>query len=220
MRALACDPVSAFGGVIASSLPLDGEAAARIGQLFAEVVVAPAVNQEAREAFLAKKNLRVLTAQRPAAPAPRLRVIDGGLLVQRPDVGWDESWRVVTERTPSEDELAALTLAWRVAKHAPSNAVVIANATATVGIGAGQPSRVDSCRIAVEKAGVAGLPLAGTAAGSDAFFPFPDGVEVLAEAGVSAVAQPGGSVRDAEVIEAANRLGIAMMFTGRRHFRH
>jgi len=220
VRALACDPVSAFGGVIASSLPLDGEAATRIGQLFAEVVVAPAVNQEAREAFLAKKNLRILTAQRPAAPAPRLRVIDGGLLVQSADAGWDESWRVVTERTPSEDERAALTLAWRVAKHAPSNAVVIANATATVGIGAGQPSRVDSCRIAVEKAGAAGLSLAGTAAGSDAFFPFPDGVEVLAEAGVSAVAQPGGSVRDAEVVEAANRLGIAMVFTGRRHFRH
>ncbi len=113
-----------------------------------------------------------------------------------------------------------MTLAWRVAKHAPSNAVVIANATATVGIGAGQPSRVDSCRIAVEKAGAAGLSLAGTAAGSDAFFPFPDGVEVLAAAGVSAVAQPGGSVRDAEVVEAANRLGMAMVFTGRRHFRH
>jgi phosphoribosylaminoimidazolecarboxamide formyltransferase / IMP cyclohydrolase len=220
VRALACDPVSAFGGVIASSLPIDGEAAARIAQLFAEVVVAPAFDEGARELFRAKKNLRVLAAQAPVAPAPRLRVIDGGLLVQGADAGWDESWRVVTERAPDGDEPAALALAWRVAKHTPSNAVVVANATATVGIGGGQPSRVDSSRIAVEKAAAAGLSVAGTAAGSDAFFPFPDGVEALAAAGVTAVAQPGGSVRDPEVIAAANRLGLAMVFTGRRHFRH
>jgi phosphoribosylaminoimidazolecarboxamide formyltransferase/IMP cyclohydrolase len=162
----------------------------------------------------------VLVAPPPMGAQPRLRVIDGGLLVQTPDEGWEEEWRTVTERPPGQDELAAMRLAWRVAKHAPSNAVVAASGTATVGIGAGQPSRVDSCRIAVEKARAAGLSLAGCAAGSDAFFPFPDGVETLAAAGVTAVAQPGGSVRDADVIAAANRLGIAMVFTGRRHFRH
>ncbi len=162
----------------------------------------------------------MLIAPPPADATPRLRVIDGGLLVQGPDVGWDEEWRVATGRAPSEAESRALRLAWRVAKHAPSNAIVVANDRATVGIGGGQPSRVDSCRIAVEKAKAAGLTTAGTAAGSDAFFPFPDGVEVLAAAGVTAVAQPGGSVRDADVIAAADRLGIAMVFTGRRHFRH
>jgi phosphoribosylaminoimidazolecarboxamide formyltransferase/IMP cyclohydrolase len=219
-RALACDPVSAFGGVIASSMPIDEEAAGRITQVFAEVIVAPEVTDGARKVFAAKKNLRVLLAPPPDRPLPRLRAIDGGLLVQSPDVGWDEEWRVVTERAPSAAESNALRLAWRVAKHSPSNAIVIANDRAVVGIGAGQPSRVDSCRIAVEKATVAGLSPAGAGAGSDAFFPFPDGVEVLAAAGVTAVAQPGGSVRDADVIAAANRLGLAMVFTGRRHFRH
>ncbi|MGE5236092.1 MAG: bifunctional phosphoribosylaminoimidazolecarboxamide formyltransferase/IMP cyclohydrolase [Acidobacteriota bacterium] len=219
-RALACDPVSAFGGVIASSLPIDVDAARRIVELFAEVVVASEIDDEARRVFAAKKNLRVLLAPRPATGLPRLRVLDGGLLAQTPDEGWDESWRTVTRRSPSDDESAALTLAWRVAKHAPSNAIVIASSSATLGVGAGQPSRVDSCRIAVEKARAANLSLAGSAAGSDAFFPFPDGVEVLAAAGVTAVAQPGGSVRDAEVVAAADRLGLAMVFTGRRHFRH
>ncbi|HVN31887.1 MAG TPA: bifunctional phosphoribosylaminoimidazolecarboxamide formyltransferase/IMP cyclohydrolase [Thermoanaerobaculaceae bacterium] len=220
VRALACDPISAFGGVIASSQPIDEEAAARIAELFAEVVVAPEVSEGARKVFAGKKNLRVLLAPPPAGARPRLRVIDGGLLVQTPDEGWDEEWRPVTDRAPTADESAALRLAWRVAKHAPSNAVVAASATATLGIGGGQPSRVDSCRIAVEKARAAGLSLAGSAAGSDAFFPFPDGVETLAAAGVTAVAQPGGSLRDADVIGAANRLGLAMVFTGRRHFRH
>jgi len=218
--ALACDPVSAFGGVIASSMPLDGEAASRITEVFAEVVIAPAADDEARRAFAAKKNLRVLLADPPVPGSPRLRTVDGGLLVQTPDEGWAEEWRTVSQRGPTEDETSALKLAWRVTKHAPSNAIVVANASATVGIGAGQPSRVDSCRIAVEKARAARLELAGTAAGSDAFFPFPDGVETLAAAGVTAVAQPGGSVRDAEVIAAADRLGVAMVFTGRRHFRH
>jgi phosphoribosylaminoimidazolecarboxamide formyltransferase/IMP cyclohydrolase len=220
VRALACDPVSAFGGVIASSLPLDEEAATRITELFTEVVVAPGLTEGARKLFAAKKNLRLLVAQPPVGAQPHLRAVDGGLMVQTPDEGWEEEWRVVTERAPTEEELAAMRLAWRVAKHAPSNAVVAASATATVGIGAGQPSRVDSCRIAVEKARASGLLLSGTAAASDAFFPFPDGVESLAAAGVSAVAQPGGSVRDSQVIAAANRLGLAMVFTGRRHFRH
>ncbi len=219
-EALACDPVAAFGGVIASSLPLDGEAARRIVELFAEVVVAPAFDGRAREVFAAKKNLRLLVAPAPVKGVPRLRVIDGALLVQTPDEGWEEEWKVVTKRHPSEREAAALLLAWRVVKHAPSNAVVAASPTATLGIGAGQPSRVDSCRIAAEKARAAGLSLEGAAAGSDAFFPFPDGVEVLAAAGVSAVAQPGGSLRDNEVLAAADRLGLAMAFTGRRHFRH
>ncbi len=219
-RALACDPVSAFGGVIASTLPIDAEAARAINELFAEVVVASEVTPDAEVVFRTKKNLRVLLASPPVPGLPRLRVIDGGLLAQDPDEGWDEEWRTVTNRHPGADEWAALTLAWRVAKHALSNAVVIASSTATVGIGAGQPSRLDSCRIAVTKARAAGLSLVGTAAGSDAFFPFADGVETLAEAGVAAIAQPGGSIRDAEVIAAANRLGIAMVFTGRRHFRH
>jgi phosphoribosylaminoimidazolecarboxamide formyltransferase/IMP cyclohydrolase len=220
VRALACDPVSAFGGVIASSLPLDRDSATRIAELFAEVIVASDIGEEARKVFAAKKNLRVLVAPPPTGGQPRLRVVDGGLLVQTPDEGWEEDWRVVSERAPSGEEASAMGLAWRVAKHAPSNAVIVASAAATVGIGAGQPSRVDSCRIAVEKARAAGLALTGTAAGSDAFFPFPDGVEVLAAAGVTAIAQPGGSVRDTDVIATANRLGLAMVFSGRRHFRH
>jgi phosphoribosylaminoimidazolecarboxamide formyltransferase/IMP cyclohydrolase len=219
-RALACDPVSAFGGVVASSLALDAAAADRISELFTEVVIAPEITAQARTVLAAKKNLRVLQAPPPLPAQPRARTLDGGLLVQDPDDGWDEAWRVVTKRTPSEDEMPALRLAWRVAKHAPSNAVVIANRFATVGIGSGQPNRVDCCRIAVERARAAGLMLAGTAAGSDAFFPFADGVEILGDAGVSAVAQPGGSVRDADVVAAANRLDLAMLFTGRRHFRH
>jgi phosphoribosylaminoimidazolecarboxamide formyltransferase / IMP cyclohydrolase len=220
LQARACDPVSAFGGVIASSLPLDEEAATRITELFAEVVIAPGIEDAARKVLAAKKNLRVLAAPPAASGLPRLRVIDGALLVQTPDEGWDETWQVVTRRPPSEREADALALAWRVVKHAPSNAVVAATPVATVGIGAGQPSRVDSCRIAVEKARAAGLSLAGAAAGSDAFFPFSDGLEVLAAAGVTAIAQPGGSVRDAEVVAAADRLGLAMVFTARRHFRH
>lgn len=219
-RALACDPVSAFGGVIASTLPIDAEAAVAINELFAEVVVAREISPEAEAVFRAKKNLRVLLTPAPQPGLPRLRVIDGGLLAQDPDEGWGEEWRIVTQRHPTPEEQNALTLAWRVAKHALSNAVVIASPSATVGIGAGQPSRLDSCRIAVGKGRAAGLPLAGTAAGSDAFFPFPDGVETLAEGGVTAIAQPGGSIRDNEVIAAADRLGVAMVFTGRRHFRH
>jgi phosphoribosylaminoimidazolecarboxamide formyltransferase/IMP cyclohydrolase len=219
-RALACDPVSAFGGVIASTLPIDRPAAEKMAELFAEVIVARAIADDARAVLAKKKNLRVLLAEPPCSGLARVKVIDGGVLVQAADEGWDETWRVVTERVPSETERAALTLAWRVAKHTASNAIVVADAGATVGVGGGQPSRVDSCRIAIDKARAAGLDPAGCAAGSDAFFPFPDGVELLAGAGVTAIAQPGGSVRDAEVIAAADRLGVAMVFTGRRHFRH
>jgi phosphoribosylaminoimidazolecarboxamide formyltransferase/IMP cyclohydrolase len=220
-RALACDPVSAFGGVIASSSPCDSEAARRITEIFAEVVVLPACDEAARRVFAGKKNLRVLLAPPPVVGGTRIRAIDGGLLVQSADEGWtEEAWTVATERAPAEGEAAALHLAWRVAKHATSNAIVVASADGTLGIGSGQPSRVDSCRIALERARSFGLPTAGSAAGSDAFFPFPDGVETLAAGGVTAIAQPGGSLRDAEVIAAANRLGLAMVLTGRRHFRH
>jgi phosphoribosylaminoimidazolecarboxamide formyltransferase/IMP cyclohydrolase len=219
-RALACDPVSAFGGVIASSLVVDEAAANAMTELFAEVIVATEIDRDAREVFGHKKNLRVLVAPPPRAGGLRLRALDGGLLVQSADQGWDESWQLVTTRAPSAAEQNALTLAWRVAKHVASNAIVVADESATLGIGGGQPSRVASCRIAIENARAAGLPLAGSAVGSDAFFPFPDGVELLAKHGVSAIAQPGGSVRDQDVIAAANRLGLAMLFTGRRHFRH
>jgi phosphoribosylaminoimidazolecarboxamide formyltransferase/IMP cyclohydrolase len=219
-RALACDPVSAFGGVIASTLPIDRAAAESMVELFAEVIVAREITEDARTVLARRKNLRVLLAEPPCPGLRRVKVIDGGILVQVPDEGWDEAWRVVTRRAPSDAERAALALAWRVAKHAASNAIVVADGGATVGIGAGQPSRVDSCRIAIEKARAAGLDPTGCAAGSDAFFPFPDGVELLAGAGVSAIAQPGGSVRDAEVIAAADRFGVAMVFTARRHFRH
>lgn len=219
-RALACDPVSAFGGVIASSCPFDEAAAAAVAELFAEVVVAPGFSPEALAVLAARKGLRVLEAPQPGSGQPRLRAVDGGLLIQGPDEGWDEQWRVVTAREPSPSEAQALVLAWRVAKHALSNAIVIATDGGTVGIGGGQPSRVDAARLAIERARSFGLSLVGTAAGSDAFFPFPDGVEVLAAAGVTAIAQPGGSVRDRDVIAAADRLGLAMVFTGRRHFRH
>ncbi|HPC84522.1 MAG TPA: bifunctional phosphoribosylaminoimidazolecarboxamide formyltransferase/IMP cyclohydrolase [Thermoanaerobaculaceae bacterium] len=219
-QALACDPVSAFGGVIASSHPVDEETALALAELFAEVVVAPAYSPEALAVLAGKKGLRVLEAPRPAGHPLRLRTIDGGLLIQTADEGWEENWQTVTAREPSEGELEALHLAWRVAKHTLSNAIVMATGRGTVGIGGGQPSRVDAARVAIGRARSFGLPLSGTAAGSDAFFPFPDGVEVLAEAGVTAIAQPGGSVRDREVIAAADRLGLAMVFTGRRHFRH
>jgi len=219
-RALACDPVSAFGGVIASTHAIDGSAASAMAELFAEVIVAPAFLDEALAVLATKKGLRLLEAPPPTGGQLRLRAIDGGLLIQDPDEGWDEEWKVATARQPSAAENRALALAWRVAKHTLSNAVVIAGGEATVGIGGGQPSRVDAARLAISRARSFDLPLAGMAAGSDAFFPFADGVEVLAQAGVTAIAQPGGSVRDHEVIAAADRFGLAMVLTGRRHFRH
>jgi len=219
-KAFACDPVSAFGGVIAFSHKVDEAAAKALAEQFAEVVLAPEYAPEALEVLRKKKNLRVLVVPPPQGNHPRLRVVDGGLLVQEADEGFPESFQVVTRRPPTAEERQAGELAWRVAKHVTSNAIVVANATATIGIGGGQPSRVDACRIAVEKAKTFGHKLPGSAAASDAFFPFPDGVRVLAEAGVSFVVQPGGSIRDEEVIAAAEELGIAMAFTSRRHFRH
>ena len=231
-RALACDPVSAFGGIVALNTPLDAEAAERIAAIFTEVVVAPEITEAARAAFAAKPNLRLLETGAlpdPAAPGLTLHPVAGGLLVQDRDAGrLDASaLRTVTRRAPTASELADLLFAWRVAKHVKSNAIVYARDGATVGIGAGQMSRVDSCRIAARKAedmaAAAGLPESpakGSAVASDAFFPFPDGLLAAAEAGATAVIQPGGSVRDKEVIAAADAAGLAMVFTGMRHFRH
>lgn len=219
--ARATDPVSAFGGVIAASRPVGGGFAEAVVEQFAEVVIAPGYEPEALEIFAAKKNLRVLEAQPPAGGLPVIKPVDGGWLLQAADEGWDgEERRVVTRRQPEAAETAALELAWRVVKHVSSNAIVVGGERQILGIGAGQMSRVDAARIAVDKAREQGHDLAGSVAASDAFFPFPDGVEALAEAGVRAVIQPGGSIRDQKVIEACDALGLAMIFTGRRHFRH
>ena len=217
--ALACDPVSAFGSVIAVNRQVDADLAEVMGDLFVEVIVAPGFDSAARETYGQKKNLRVIQAPAATPGGITFRSIDGGLLAQDRDDNADDSggWALVTKRAPTEDEVAALRLAWTVSRSVRSNAIVVANAQQTVGIGAGQMSRVDACRIAIDKAV---LSLDSTAAASDAFFPFADGVETLATAGVSAIVQPGGSRRDDEVIAAADGLGIAMLTTGRRHFRH
>jgi phosphoribosylaminoimidazolecarboxamide formyltransferase/IMP cyclohydrolase len=222
-KALACDPVSAFGGVLAFNRPLDAATAEEVAKLFVECIVAPGYAAPARERLAAKKNLRLLEMPAEAAPVELgLKRISGGVLVQEPDrhVLDENELKIVTERAPSEAERSALTFAWKVSKHVKSNAIVFARDGQTLGVGAGQMSRVDSVKIAVMKASTAGLALAGSAVASDAFFPFPDGVEEAGKAGAAAVIQPGGSVRDAEVIAAANRLGMAMVFTGVRHFRH
>jgi len=219
--ALAGDPVSAFGGIVALNRPVDGATARAITGVFTEVVVAPGYDSEAREVLAAKTNLRVLEHADAARPGPewQVRSIDGGVLVQTTDSGaepWDE-WRTVSARPLDAALEADLRLAWIVAKHASSNAIVAARDQRIVGVGAGQMSRVDSVRLAVERAGGR---QAGAVAASDAFFPFRDAVDSLAEAGIVAVVQPGGSVRDEEVIAAADEHGIAMVLTGRRHFRH
>ncbi len=220
-RARATDPVSAFGGVIVANRPVDRAFATAVAEQFAEVVVAPAYDAGALAVFATKKNLRVLEAAPAAAGGLVARTIDGGFLIQQADDGWDgEERRVATERAPSAAELQAMELAWRVVKHVGSNAVVIGAAEQVLGVGAGQMSRVDAAKIAVAKAREHGHELAGSAAASDAFFPFPDGVEALCAAGVTAVIQPGGSIRDQEVVDACNRLGMTMVLTGRRHFRH
>jgi phosphoribosylaminoimidazolecarboxamide formyltransferase/IMP cyclohydrolase len=226
-RALEADPVSAFGGVIGTNREVDGAAAEEIAKLFVEAIVAPSFTAEAVARFAAKKNLRLLEIApgRPDAgkPVRTLKQVSGGFLMQDADRYRmvEADLHVVTERAPSAEEMRALKFAWSVCKHVKSNAIVYARFDdghgQTVGIGAGQMSRVDAARFGAMKAV---LPLAGTVAASDAFFPFPDGLEAVAEAGATAAIQPGGSVRDAEVIEAANRLGVAMVFTGIRHFRH
>jgi phosphoribosylaminoimidazolecarboxamide formyltransferase/IMP cyclohydrolase len=231
-RALRCDPVSAFGGIVALNRPLDAQAARRIVEIFTEVIIAPDASEEAIAIVGAKKNLRLLIAG--GLPDPRqagltLRTVAGGFLAQSRDSAVVDAMdlRVVTKRAPSEAELADLRFAFRVAKHVKSNAIVYVRDGATVGIGAGQMSRVDSSRIAAWKAAEAaksaGLPQSlakGSVVASDAFFPFADGLLAAAEAGATAVIQPGGSVRDDEVIRAADEAGLAMVFTGHRHFRH
>ncbi len=217
-KALECDPVSAFGGVIGVNRTVDAEAAEQMSKLFLEVIAAPAFGDRAKAVFAAKKNLRLVEVTN--APQTRvLKNISGGLLVQDADTrSLDESdIKVVTKRQPTAEEKRALLFAWKVCKHVKSNAIVYARDGQTVGVGAGQMSRVDSCRIGASRAV---LPLKGTVAASDAFFPFPDGVQEIAKAGATAIIQPGGSVRDREVIEAADELGLAMIFTGIRHFSH
>ncbi len=220
--ALACDPASAFGGVVALNGTLDAATAERIAAIFTEVIVAPDATAEARAVLARKKNLRLLLTGAlpdPAAAGHMLRSVAGGLLVQSRDAGRISrgDLRVATRRAPEEDELDDLLFAFRVCKHVKSNAIVYARHGVTLGIGAGQMSRVDSARIAAAKATA---PTVGSVVASDAFFPFADGLEALVAAGARAVIQPGGSVRDAEVIAAADAAGIAMVFTGMRHFRH
>jgi phosphoribosylaminoimidazolecarboxamide formyltransferase/IMP cyclohydrolase len=217
-KALECDPISAFGGVIGINHAVDAEAAEEIAKLFVEAIVAPSFTEEARHRFAAKKNLRLVEI-RPAPPKPVIKNISGGLLLQDADTERvaESELKVVTWRPPTAEELRALIFAWRVCKHVKSNAIVYARDGQTVGIGAGQMSRVDAARFGAMKAV---LSLKGTVAASDAFFPFPDGLEAVAAAGATAVIQPGGSVKDQDVIAAADRLGVAMVFTGVRHFRH
>ncbi len=220
-RALACDPVSAFGSIVAVSGEADLALVEAMSKLFVEVLVAPGLAADAATRLAAKENLRVLVCppHLHRAGNVELRAVDGGYLAQEPDDAPEDpaAWTCPTRRQPTAGERAALDLAWRVARHVKSNAIVLANEHQTVGIGAGQMSRVDSCRLAVEKAQ---LPVAGSVAASDAFFPFRDGLDALAAAGVTAVVQPGGSKRDDEVIAAADEQGMAMLMTGRRHFKH
>ncbi len=231
-KALACDSVSAFGGIVALNRDLDAAAAQEIVKIFTEVIIAPEASDEAKEIIATKKNLRLLLAgglPDPRAPGITFRALAGGFLVQGRDNGMVEAadLQVVTKRKPSDQEFADLIFAFTVAKHVKSNTIVYAKNGATVGIGAGQMSRVDSARIAARKSqdaaealGLAEPLTIGSVAASDAFFPFADGLQVVAEAGATAVIQPGGSMRDAEVIAAADAAGLAMVFTGMRHFRH
>ena len=231
-RAFDCDRTSAFGGIIALNQPLDGETAQAISGIFTEVVIAPGADADAIRIFGQKKNLRLLTTDGladPAAAALAVKQVSGGYLVQDKDVGriTRDDLRVVTKRQPSEQELADMLFAWTLAKHVKSNAIIYVKDGATVGVGAGQMSRVDSTRIAARKAEdmaeVMGLPAPltqGSVVASDAFFPFADGLITAAEAGATALIQPGGSMRDDEVVAAADEAGLAMVFTGMRHFRH
>ena len=223
-RAFKTDPESAFGGIIAVNRKLDAATAkAIVDRQFVEVIIAPEVDAEAEQAIAAKKNVRLLvTGVWPQTRASRQdwKKVTGGLLVQDADLALHEKLEVVSKRKPSEAEMADLLFAWKVAKFVKSNAIVYARDGATVGVGAGQMSRVNSARIAVIKAEMAGIPVKGSVVASDAFFPFADGLIAAAEAGITAVIQPGGSMRDKEVIEAADERGLAMVMTGMRHFRH
>jgi len=222
-KALATDPTSAFGGIIAVNRPLDAATAQAISRQFVEVIIAPKIEPAALAVFAQKANIRVLEVPlAPGANAFDIKRVGGGILVQTPD-GMNVAaaqLKIVTRRKPTDAQLADLLFAWRVAKFVKSNAIVFCGNGQTLGVGAGQMSRVDSARIATIKAGNAGLTLTGSVVASDAFFPFRDGVDVVAAAGAKAVIQPGGSLRDEEVIAAADEHGIAMVFTGFRHFRH
>jgi len=222
-KALACDPVSAFGSVIAFTVPVDSDAAEAISSLFVECIVAPSFADEAIEILGRKKNLRVLQGvAKWGQDALDVKRVRGGFLVQErtPPLTDQSSWKVVTDRAPTDVERSNLSFAWRAVASVKSNAIVLTRDQATIGIGAGQMSRVDAAFMAVHKAHAAGHDTKGAALGSDAFFPFRDGIEQAAEAGVTAIIQPGGSVRDQEVIAAANERGMTMVFTGRRLFRH
>jgi phosphoribosylaminoimidazolecarboxamide formyltransferase/IMP cyclohydrolase len=222
-KALACDPVSAFGSVIAFTVPVDVEAAEAISALFVECIVAPSFSEEATEILGRKKNLRVLEGVAEWHPdALDVKRVRGGYLVQQrtPTLADEATWQVVTKRPPTEAEMRNLAFAWRAVASVKSNAIVLTRDRATIGIGAGQMSRVDAAFLAVHKARAAGHDATGAALASDAFFPFRDGVDQAAEAGVTAIIQPGGSVRDPEVIAAADERDLAMVFTGRRLFRH
>jgi phosphoribosylaminoimidazolecarboxamide formyltransferase/IMP cyclohydrolase len=222
--ALATDPKSAFGGIIAMNRPIDIETARKTDTLFSEVIVAPGYTEQALELLRRKKDRRLvrLTADLRVLHEFEIKSVPGGLLVQEADNGRQkkEDFRVVTKRKPTEEELKSMLYAWRVAKHVKSNAIVYARADRTIGIGAGQMSRVDSVKLAAQKAKEAGLNLTGSAVGSDAFFPFADGLLEAVKAGATAIVQPGSSIRDNEVIQAADENNVAMSFTGIRHFRH
>jgi phosphoribosylaminoimidazolecarboxamide formyltransferase/IMP cyclohydrolase len=222
-KAFATDRAAPFGGIIIANRPVDETLARAISEIFSEVIIAPEFTAEARALLQKKKNLRLMRLLQEIPAADRdIRSVIGGLLVQDADVadraGLEK--KVVSARPPTKEEIEAMEFGWKVVKHVKSNAIVYAGKDRTLGIGAGQMSRVDSSRIAVWKAGEAGLSLKGSVVCSDAFFPFPDGLIAAAEAGATAAIQPGGSVRDPEVIAAANERGVAMVFTGTRHFRH
>jgi phosphoribosylaminoimidazolecarboxamide formyltransferase/IMP cyclohydrolase len=222
-KARDCDPVSAFGGVVGFNRVVDEETAREMAQIFLEVIIAPGYDAKALEILKGKKDLRILQSPPLSVPYLRggldVRKVVGGLLVQDRDLGRVpmSEWKVVTKRKPTEEELRAMAFGWRVAKHVKSNAIVLVREDRTIGIGAGQMSRVDSTKLAVMKARSS---TQGTVLASDAMFPFRDGVDAGAEAGAAAVIQPGGSIRDDEVIAAANEHNLAMVFTGMRHFRH
>jgi len=222
-KAFATDKQAPFGGIIVCNRPLSEPLAKVIGEIFSEVIIAPDFEGEARAILQKKKNLRLIRLKTPAEearPATDLRSVCGGVLVQDADTAGENTQNVVTKRRPTKTELKAMLFGWRVVKHVKSNAIVYSKADRTLGVGAGQMSRIDASRIAIWKAKEAGLSLKGSAIASDAFFPFPDGLIAAAEAGATCAIQPGGSVRDQEVITAANERKMAMVFTGIRHFRH
>jgi phosphoribosylaminoimidazolecarboxamide formyltransferase/IMP cyclohydrolase len=221
-KAFACDPMSAFGGVIALNKRVDRELAEALDRQFIEVLIAPGYDEDALEVLKSKKNRRILDNRERRLKNPReraLRQVTGGMLVQDRDSDTEDrsDMQVVSSRRPTEAEWQAMIFSWKVCKHVRSNAIVLAREDATVGIGAGQMSRVDSVRLSLEKAQ---SDVAGCVMASDAYFPFADGPQLALDAGITAVIQPGGSVRDPEVVEAIDAAGVAMVFTGRRHFRH